>query len=207
LVSIEISEKQERWTVQCCPPRPGFFDRLRGRWDPEPFERLLLAVDDVLKRSDRIRDIRWYPGFDVPEHLDMQVAYADPTLNHPLNERPNSSGDRLVTFGGRVLEWCWSPILFGGCIIAVIAAAAAGFIRVALVCAIPLVFTFSYTFAYLGVGLWIWGWFLFRIRRKQGSAFAYPGLAITLLGGAMLVYLALAAVGGFLAALLGSSPG
>ena len=72
-------ETMDRWEV-CCPPAFGFLDRLFGRSDHRAHKRLLEAIDAILREANGVRDIRWFPGYEMVGYREKITWYPGPAV-------------------------------------------------------------------------------------------------------------------------------
>jgi len=98
---VDCLGEVDRWTLIIRPRYQFRWPWQRPPFDPEQFKRLLLAVDDVLKQSDRIGDIRWFESFDVPDVLERRVAYGGPVPDEVVHQ-PVLSGLERLDHGCRI---------------------------------------------------------------------------------------------------------
>ena len=77
MVFVDDLFEMKRWNVQCSPSESLLTRLIHGRADSE-FQQVLAAVDQALKESDRVRDIRWFPCFDPHDALDLRQAAPTP---------------------------------------------------------------------------------------------------------------------------------
>jgi|GEM_PF-4036924 len=92
-VQFEVGEEippdeSDAWSIQICAP-----DASKKQVDSAfvEIEKLLMALDHVLKTSERISEVRWYPSFETPGFLALMPALSGPTRSpdyesqlHPL---------------------------------------------------------------------------------------------------------------------------
>jgi hypothetical protein len=79
----------DHWSIMlCCRPSKSFFRRKVPSSDTLP---ILHAISDTIGKTERIKDIRWYPLFDTPEALSLIPYSHGPDLSpnfyeqvHPL---------------------------------------------------------------------------------------------------------------------------
>jgi hypothetical protein len=64
----------------CCPANVGWLGRLFGCSDHADHKRLLEAIDDILRNSEQIRDVRWFRYYECPWYRDKHPQYAGPVV-------------------------------------------------------------------------------------------------------------------------------
>ena len=63
------SLEMDRWEVSC-PATVSCLGWLLGYSDHREHRQLLEAIDDVLHQASGVRDVRWFPGYEMPEIRD-----------------------------------------------------------------------------------------------------------------------------------------
>lgn len=112
MVTIDDVGRMNRWHV--LPSfRVSLTDRIRGKDYGAAFEQLLFAIDETLKESNQIRDVRWFPAFDTPPYLDLQLP-SDGPIRDPNLDKQAPMVIRADRFASSVFSRCASPI---GCIL------------------------------------------------------------------------------------------
>lgn len=81
-VWVDDISRIERWEV-CCPSSSGWLARLLGRSDYEEHKRILEAIDDILKSSSRVHDIRWFRYYESPWLRGRCPRFAGPVGTAP----------------------------------------------------------------------------------------------------------------------------
>jgi hypothetical protein len=79
-VTVDDPWQMKRWTVQC-PSTASWWTSITGQTDHAAHRNLLMAIHDVLSRSNRISDLRWFPSVEPADHLRDQDANSSP-LRH-----------------------------------------------------------------------------------------------------------------------------
>lgn len=72
-------EGMDRWEI-CIPPTVGCLGGLLGRSDREEHKRLLEVVDSILRSTDGVRDIRWFPNFEISGYRERCKWYPGPLV-------------------------------------------------------------------------------------------------------------------------------
>ncbi len=108
-VGVDDEVKFTRWTVKPYH-QIGFFDRIRRRTYGDEFKRLLLAIDDTLRATPGVRDIRWFPDFDAPWNLNLRAA-SDSPITKPNSDRALSVVARLDQLSERISSRGASPVV------------------------------------------------------------------------------------------------
>jgi len=91
LVTVDDVWEMRRWNVHCHPTQVVW------PWHSCDIEyrNLLSVLHQVLKKSSKVRDIRWFPGFEGPVYLDARKAAAFPfPLTESLSEADSGVWDR-----------------------------------------------------------------------------------------------------------------
>lgn len=69
--------EMDRWEI-CCPSTIGLFGWLFGRKDHDEHKRLLQAIDEILRQTSGVRDIRWFVGFEAVGYRERFPWYDGP---------------------------------------------------------------------------------------------------------------------------------
>lgn len=98
-VTIDDLITIQRWNIITDFKVP-FVERVLRRPWPSGFEHFLFAINDVLRESDRVTSIRWFPYFDTPNYLAIQ-----PASEGPIPELSADTHLPLVIRFDRFLNW------------------------------------------------------------------------------------------------------
>lgn len=73
-------EEMDRWEV-CCPSTVGFIGWLFGRSDHYEHKLLLKAIDEILRQASGVRDIRWFPEYEMVGYREKRTWYRGPVVS------------------------------------------------------------------------------------------------------------------------------
>lgn len=204
-VGVDQFCEVDRWTVQAAAWPLGFLRWSLRKEDLDELAKLLQALDQILKESSRVRDVRWFPSYDAPGELERQAAYEGPTSDSAVYQPERTPVERLADWHARLcaagLRWCF-PVATGG-IVLFVATSALGFPRLALAGALLLALVTGSIFVALGTRAWLHGVELFQVRHRDGQiTSAWTGLLLLFVGGAFFVLAGAGAVWGVVSAWL-----
>jgi hypothetical protein len=189
----------DRWTLQTSWRRCGFwFSRSRiDQKSLKDLKGLLETLDQILKDSDKIRDLRWFPSFEPPRELKRQVGYAGPTSEvavwKPRTTRVHRGLGIYERYHNTIMKWCLSGalggvglyVLFGGLGFHLFAAASVLFIALSV----------AVLFVAAGILIIWYGVNIFQQRREERHYIAaYIGSIRDLIFGLFLVWAGIAGV-------------
>jgi hypothetical protein len=193
----------DRWTVQAGFQKRGFFGGSLRDSDVPELAALLEALDQILKESSRIRGIRWFPSFDVPDELNRQVGYAGPTSQQPVWQPEVTRVYRLITWHARLCDagepWCFRGPIAG--VILFVVLAVLGFPEAAFsVGGTAFVLPIAAAFVALGTGACLRGVDAFQERLREGrTARGWVGLVLLLFAGTFFIWVGVGTVWAFMA--------
>ncbi len=78
-VWVDDIQNMQRWEV-CCPSNVSWLGRLFGRLDHDEHRMLLEAIDDILRGSSRVHDIRLFRDYESPWLRDKYPQYPGPVM-------------------------------------------------------------------------------------------------------------------------------
>ena len=194
-VGIDDFQYPDRWMVQACYSRRGFFGRLLDESDTAALARLLKATDRVLRQSSQIGDIRWFPTYHHdPAQLEKQTSYAGPTSDVPVCQPELATLDRWTNWHRRVCavgqQWVQRAVV--ATFIGVFALGLLGWQKLTFVALVPGLLAGVAIFVGLGTGAWLFGLDLFQERWRGGRhIMASVGLLLLLLAGTFLCFVGL----------------
>lgn len=195
-----FGEEMDRWTIIAGRTQLGFFQRSVRSSDLDELACLLGALDQALKQSPQICDVRWFPSYEPPGELERQPYYACPTSKQPAWRPETTQVYRLIALHQRVCDRCapWCPRVVVGGIVAYVVLVICGLPNLAPTGIMAAVLVVTAVFTAVGTRFWLDGTDMAQQRLKAGKpALACVGFALLFLLGAFFVWGGLAGAWAF----------